>query len=224
MDVSEAVANRHSTRAFLPDPVDRAVIERVLDRARFAPSGGNVQPWQAVVVTRGALRRLLDGVAKKMSAGEGMDHAYSSYPDPLPEPWMSRRRACAADMYKTLGIAREDRPARAAQVARNWVGFGAPCLLFTHMPAWMERAQWADLGIWLQTVMLLLQEEGLATCAQGAWAHGAPAVRDELQIPDDHVICCGLAIGHADPQAAVNSLRTSRAPIEQSVRFLGFDE
>lgn len=221
MKVSDAVAARRSTRAFLPDPVDRAVIDRVLDRARYAPSGGNVQPWHAVVVGGSPLQQFKAKVAERLAKGEGIDHGYQSYPDALPDPWMARRRECAADLYATLGIGRGDRAARDVQTARNWVGFDAPCIMFCHMPRMMERAQWADMGIWLQTVMLLLQEEGLDSCAQGAWGHSGAMVRELLGIPEDHVVYCGLSIGRADPAARVNALRTSRAPVEEMVRFVG---
>ena len=202
-------------------PVDRAILERVLDKARFAPSGDNVQPWNAVVVAGEALRHLLARFAEHQAAGMVLgDH--ETYPHPLPELWMARRRECAADLYRALGIGREDRAARHAHTARNWIGFGAPCILFCHTPQFMVRAQWADMGIWLQTVMLLLQEEGLATCPQGAWAHAGATIRELLHIPQDHILYCGLAIGYADPDAPVNTLRTARAPLAGSVRFVGF--
>lgn len=220
MLVSEAVANRRSIREFLSTPVDRAVLERVLDRARFAPSGGNVQPWQAVIVTGEPLIALVRELDARKKAGD-VAGDFDSYPAAMPEPWMGRRRECAADLYDTLNIERGDKEARARQAARNWTGFGAPCILFCHMPRFMQPAQWADLGIWLQTVMLLFQEEGVATCAQGAWAHVGGTVRDLLGIPKDHVLYCGLAIGYADLTAPVNSLRTSRAPVDHQIRFIG---
>jgi len=220
LNVSEAVAARRSVRAFLPTPVARNIVEKILDQARFSPSGGNVQPWNAVVVAGEPLQQLLRKVADGIAAGR-TDSEYASYPDTLPDPWMARRRQNAAELYGTLGIGRENREARHAQTARNWIGFDAPCIMFCHIPRFMGVAQWADLGIWLQTVMLLMEEAGLSTCAQGAWSHGGVTVREALGIADDHVLACGLAIGYADPDAVVNRLRTSRAPLEETVRFLG---
>jgi len=94
-------------------------------------------------------------------------------------------------------------------------------VIFCHMARMMGMAQWADLGIWLQTVMLLFQEEGVATCPQAAWAHVAGPIRSTIGIPDDHVLYCGLAIGYPDPGAPINALRTDRAPLEEMIRFLG---
>jgi nitroreductase len=220
MDVRDAVANRRSTRAFLPTPVERRILERVFDRARFAPSGGNVQPWQAVLIAGTELQRLFADFADRRRSGR-VTSDLATYPAELPEPWMARRRECAADLYGILGIGRDDRSARDTQTSRNWIGFGAPCMMFCHTPKFMVRAQWADMGIWLQTVMLLLEEEGLATCPQGAWAHAGGTIREMLGIADDHILYCGLAIGYADPADPVNGLRTTRAPLDHSVKFIG---
>jgi len=221
LSVSEAVLQRRSVRAFLPTPIDRATIEAVLETARFAPSGGNVQPWHAVVVAGEPLAQLLVAVQAALDAG-CLVGDYQSYPEPLPDPWMARRRKCAADLYDTIGIGWNDRLARAAQTARNFVGFDAPCILLCHTPRLMGAPQWADLGLWLQTVMLLLEEAGLGSCPQGAWSHVATPIREALRIDANHILYCGLAIGYRDPDAPVNGLRTSRAPLCDTIRFVGF--
>jgi nitroreductase len=156
-----------------------------------------------------------------MQANGKLTEDYSSYPRNLGDPWMARRRECGGQLYSSLGIGRRDSKAREAQARRNWVAFGAPCLLIAHMPAFMGPPQWADLGAWLQTVMLLLQEEGYDSCPQGAWAYVAGAVRASLDIPEDHVVCCGLAIGKADRSHPANSFRTTRADIADTIRFVG---
>lgn len=223
MKISEAVARRRSIRAFLPQPIEHAVVERILDRARRAPSGGNLQPWHVVAMTGEPLKALFAAVEAWRAAPTSRDN-YHSYPDPLPDPWMDRRRRCATDLSQSAGIAREDRVGRVALTARNFIGFGAPCIVFCHVPRLMGPAQWADLGIWLQTVMLLIEEEGLASCPQGAWAHVDPPIRPILGLPDDHALYCGLAIGHPDPDAAVNTLRTERAALSDMARFVGFSQ
>jgi nitroreductase len=205
-------------RAFLDKPVDKDVLVRVLDKARRAPSGGNVQPWHGVVVGGEALRSLIATVAAKM--GEGSPE-YDIYPPGLPEPYKSRRSGCAEEMYSAIGIARDDRPARIEHVMRNFTAFGAPVLLFCHTPAFMGKPQWSDLGMWLQTIMLLLREEGLDSCPQEAWSAHGKTIRDHLGIPDDHVLFCGIAIGFADPTAPVNEAVISRAPLEEIIRFEG---
>jgi nitroreductase len=221
MDVSEAVATRHSVRAFLDRPVGKDVLLRVLEKARQAPSGGNVQPWHGVVVGGARLQALLVQVAAKIAAKESTPE-YEIYPPELPEPYRARRSGCGEEMYAALGIPREDRPARLAQVMRNFTAFGAPAVLFCHTPAFMGKPQWSDLGMWLQTIMLLLREEGLDSCPQEAWSAHGGTIRATLGIPQDHVLFCGIAIGYADVQAPVNSACISRASLSETVRFEGF--
>lgn len=220
MNVSQAIAARRSIRAFLDKPVEREVLLRVLDKARRAPSGGNVQPWHGVVVGGDALKSLIATVAEKMKSGESTPE-YDIYPPGLPEPYKARRSGCAEEMYAAIPIAREDRAARIGHVMNNFTAFGAPVVLFCHTPAFMGKPQWSDLGMWLQTIMLLLCEEGLSTCPQEAWSAHGGTIRETLGIPGDHVLFCGIAIGHADPDAPVNGARISRAPLHEMISFVG---
>jgi nitroreductase len=220
MNVSEAVAARRSVRAFLDKPVDHDLLVRVLDKARQAPSGGNVQPWHAVVVGGAPLKALIDVVAGKIAARESTPE-YEIYPPGLPDPYRARRGACGEDMYAAIGIPREDRAARIAHVMRNFTGFDAPVVLFCHTPSFMEKPQWSDLGMWLQTIMLLLQEEGVDTCPQEAWSGHGGTIKTHLGIPEDHTLFCGIAIGYEDKSAAVNNARIGRAPLDEMVRFEG---
>lgn len=221
MNVSEAVAQRRSIRQFLDKPVDMALLRALLEKAQAAPSGGNCQPWQVTVVTGEAKARVKAAMAATLMMPEGSqtpDHM--GYPQPLPAPWRDRRHANAEALYGALAIPREDKGARLANVARNFVFFDAPVGLFMHMPRFMGLPQWADIGIWMQTLMLLLVEAGLGSCPQGAWARYPQTVRSATGMPDDHVIIAGMAIGWPDPDAPVNRFPNPRAPLEETVRFL----
>ncbi len=223
MNVTEAVASRRSVRAFLPDPVDRATLERVLNTARNTPSGGNVQPWNAVVLSAERLQQLLASVAEVLPQGRAA-HApeYDIYPKGLEGAYETRRLAVGEALYGSLAIPREDKAARLKWFARNFQAFGAPVLMLVHTPRYMGRPQWSDIGMWLQTIMLLLREEGLDSCAQEAWAIYSAQIRAQVAIPDDHIFFCGMAIGHRDPAAPVNNFPVPRAPLEESVSFEGF--
>lgn len=221
MNVSEAVAARRSVRRFLDRGVEPALLHAVLDKARAAPSGGNLQPWQATVLTGASLARLRQAMQAALVAPPGSETPeYRIYPADLPDPWRARRAANGEAMYEALGIVREDKAGRFAQLARNFDFFGAPVGLFVHMPRLMGPPQWADLGLWLQTVMLLLVEAGLGSCPQEAWSAYPQTIKQVAGIPDDHLLFCGLAIGWPDPDAPVNSFVNARAPIEETVRFL----
>ena len=145
---------------------------------------------------------------------------YQIYPPDLPDPWRSRRGANGEAMYSALGIPREDKISRMAAIARNFEFFGAPVGLLVHTPQIMGKPQWADLGMWLQTVMLLLVEQGLGSCAQEAWSVYPATVKRVGEIPDDHIFFCGLAIGYPDLDAPLNHFANPRAPLEDTVRFL----
>src|SRR4051812_6919019 len=205
--VAEAVMGRRSTRAFLPRPVERALVEELLELAARAPSGGNLQPWHVDGVTGEPLEALKADVRESLAAapgGEGLE--FTIYPSPLPEPWRSRRFASGEALYDAIGIPREDKPARLAQFARNYDGFGAPVLLFFSIGRLFDRPQWAHLGMFMQNLMLLAEENGLATCPQEAWAAVHDTLARHLELPADRILYCGMALGYADPDAPINAL------------------
>lgn len=224
MDVYEAVSSRRSIREYLPTPVPEATIRRVLSTAARAPSGGNLQPWHIDVVTGDALARLKRLMGERLARTVEIDkpQEYDVYPKPLSEPYRDRRFKVGEEMYTLVGIAREDREARLRWFAHNYEFFGAPMGLFCSVHQQMGPPQWSDLGMFLQSVMLLLREEGLDSCPQEAWALYYRTIRDFLGLPPEHMLFMGMAIGYRKPDSAVNSLVASRAPLEEFVRFHGF--
>ena len=223
MDVTEAVLTRRSVRHFRSDPVPLEVLRRVLAKAQRAPSGGNVQPWNAHVISGAPLDRLVETVGAIIPMGRSA-HApeYAIYPPDLEGAYEARRFGVGEAMYAALGIKRDNKRGRLAQFMRNFRAFGAPVLMLVHTPRYMGPPQWSDIGMWLQTVMLLLREEGLDSCAQEAWAVYQKQVRECVAIPEDHVFFCGLAIGYRDQEAAINRFEVPRAALEEAVTFEGF--
>jgi nitroreductase len=214
MNVSEALATRKSVRAFRPDPVPRAVIEAILEGAARAPSGGNLQPWKVHVLLGEARDELVRRTKARMAENpRGGVPEYHIYPPELTEPYKNRRFAIGEAMYATMGIPRENKAARLMQFVRNWEFFGAPVGLIISIDRQMQQGQWADLGMFLQSVMLLAREYGLHSCAQEAWAPFHETIRDYLKVPQEEMIFCGMAIGHADDSAAINALVSERAPL-----------
>jgi nitroreductase len=223
MNVTEAVASRRSVRQFLDKPVDQAILERVLAKAQRSPSGGNTQPWNAVILTGAPLADLTAKIkAKVATAPLGDGHEYSIYPKGLDGRYEEQRRGVGKAMFDALNLAREDGAGRLAQVGKNWDSFGAPVQLFTYTRKYMGPPQWSDMGMWLQTVMLLLREEGLDSCAQEIWAMYGTTMREILNIDDDHIFFCGMAIGYRDSDAAVNNFSVPRVEMDQAIRWDGF--
>jgi nitroreductase len=224
LNVSEAVASRISCRAFLGTPVPAATVRAILDAARQAPSGGNLQPWRVYALAGAPLQDLVALIRTRLPVqprGDGSE--YDIYPPGLVEPYRSRRFKCGEDMYATIGIARDDRFGRLLQFARNFEFFGAPVGLFFCLDRRLGPPQWSDVGMYMQTVMLLAREHGLHTCAQEAWSVWHKTVGEFLELPPELMLFSGMALGHADPNHPLNTLRTDRAPLEEFACFRGFD-
>ncbi len=220
MQVSAAVASRRSVRGFLPDPVDGAVLRAVLAQAARAPSGGNLQPWHVDVVAGEPLAGLKAIMRERLKNGSEVPE-YAIYPPDLPEPYRTHRFAVGEDLYGALGIPRGDKAARQAWFARNFQFFGAPCALFVSVDRIMGPPQWSDLGMFLQTVMLLLREAGLDSCAQECWAIYPDTVRAFLGVPPRRMLFCGMAIGVADPADPANRWRSRRVAVDDFATFRG---
>lgn len=220
MNVTEAVDRRVSVRAYLDKPVPGALVREILEAARRAPSGGNLQPWRVHAVTGDPLERLK---AKAAANPGGEPPEYAVYPENLWDPFRTRRFECGEDLYATLGIPREDKPARLRQLFRNTQFFGAPVGLFFSLDRKLGPPQWSDVGMYMQTVMLLAVERGLATCAQEFWARYPKTVAEHIGLPDDHMLFSGMALGFADDSAPINSLRTRRDPFEVWCAMEGFE-
>ena len=216
LSVSEAVAARMSTRAFLDRAVETGVIRDVLGRAARAPSGGNLQPWHLYVLNGDSMSRFRAVMEPKLSDNPmGETPEYAVYPPDLKEPYRTRRYVVGEAMYGLLGIGRENRLGRLQWFQNNDRFFGAPAAVFCFTDRIMGPPQWSDLGMMLQTAMLLFAEQGLATCPQEAWCRWPRTVAEFVGAPGELMLFCGMAIGFADPDAAVNRLRTERAPVQE---------
>ena len=225
MNVSEAVASRMSCRAFLDTPVPGDTLRAILDAARRTPSGGNLQSWWVYALTGEPLTELKSAVRAQVTAnprGDG-SHEYDIYPPGLGEPYRTRRFKAGEDLYATLGIPREDKMARLLQLARNYDFFGAPVGLFFYVDRSLGPPQWSDVGMYMQTVMLLAREHGLHTCAQEIWSLVSVTVQKRPRCTANLMLFSGMALGYADLSHPINTLRTERATLEDFVSMRGFE-
>ena len=221
--VTAAIAGRRSIRAFLPTPVARDEVERLLDIAARAPSGTNMQPWRGYAVTGAPLRALSAALVAEHMAGRHGEAEYRYYPETFPVPYLSRRRKVGWDLYGLLGIQRGESAKMTAQHARNFDFFGAPVGIIFTIDRRLEIGSWLDYGMFLGNVMAAARGMGLDTCAQAAFASHHKTIRAHLPVPEGEVVVCGMALGHADPEATVNRLVTERAPAREFCRFLGWN-
>lgn len=216
---SDLLRRRISTRAFLNTPVPEDEIRAILEIAKFAPSGGNLQPWKIHIVVGAARERLIGAVKKSLAENPFAGGELRIYPDNLWEPYRTRRYKLGEDMYALLGIPREEKVARLAHLARNFEFFGAPVGLFFTLDRRFDKGQWAHLGMMMLAIALVAEERGLATCMQEAWSAQAKTVSDFLDVPESEQLYCGMALGYADKSAAVNGLRSERAALDDFALF-----
>lgn len=189
----------------------------MLDKAARAPSGGNLQPWRIYVINGESMVRL----RSHLSQAEPIETpGYDIYPPKLWEPYRTNRYALGEAMYATIGVGRDDKAGRLEQFARNGDFFGAPAALFCYIDKAMGPPQWSDLGMFLQTFMLLAQEAGLDTCPQEYWTVRQNAVGAFVDAPEELLLFCGMAIGKANEAAPINSLVSERLPLDDWCTFV----
>ena len=217
MNVTDAVLSRSSIRSFLSNPVPDQLIKDLLEKSSRAASGGNLQPWKIFVINNSSMSNFLE-FQKNWTKPE--IPAYDIYPPKLKEPYRTSRFELGEQMYELLGIGRENKDARIAQVMKNFKFFGAPCAFFCFVDRQMGPPQWSDLGMFLQTFMLLAREAGLDTCAQEAWSMKHDSVSKFVNADDTDILFCGVAIGYRDDTALVNSLKSERRPLKEWAKFL----
>ncbi|AGF74411.1 nitroreductase [Bartonella australis AUST/NH1] len=219
-DIFQSVLSRKSIRAFTDRPVEQETIEKILKFAARAPSGTNIQPWQVIVLTGEMLQKLGQELSQLALSGVKGEREYSYYPLQWREPYISRRQKISLDLYKSLGIQKGDQEKMIRHRARNFSFFGAPVGLLFTMDQDMEIGSWLDLGMFMQTIMLVARGFGLDTCPQAAFADYHKQIRISLSVPSERRIICGMALGYRDENAPENNFDTEREPIENFVRFV----
>jgi len=226
MTVTEAVRQRISTRAFLDDPIPKDALADLLETAQRSPSGGNLQPWKMIAVA-GAVKDEIIAIAQRVLAADPMGPIPGDrpvYPDlkAIDAVYDARRRRVGEMMYDKLGIPKEDRAGRMQWFANNYRFFGAPVGLFLIIDTRMGHGQWAHMGMYMQTIALLAEERGWATCMQECWARLRVELHDYFGLDQNHMVYRGIALGVPDPGNPVNDIYTDRAPQAEVVEFRGF--
>ena len=217
ISVSEAVDKRKSIRSFIDKPISNELLRQLLEKASRAPSGGNLQPWKIFVINGETMTSFLN-FQKKWKEDEAPE--YPIYPSKLKDPYRSSRFEVGEQLYSSINISRDDKIGRMSQMMKNFEFFNAPAAIFCFVDRQMNLPQWSDLGMYLQTFMLLAQEEGIDTCGQESWSLRNKMVSSFCEVDDDLMLFTGVAIGYRDDNAPINQYKTSRRPFEDWAKFV----
>jgi len=224
LSVTQALMTRKSVRVFEDKPVPQEILQEILELAGRSASGGNVQPWKVDILTGGALKGLSQTVQGYIqSSGGKSEPEFPTYPKKLADPYHSRRGDCGEVMYQALGIAREDKMNRIMQTMKNYDFFGAPVGIILSMEREMGQPQCLDIGIYMQSIMLLAKERGLDTCPQVSWTVFPQPVREALGLGDEMKIMAGICIGYKADDQPVNEINQERAALQDYITFRGFE-
>ena len=215
--VVKTVSERHSTHKFRPDkPVPREILTECLSLAQHAPSNNNLQPWRITICTGEPLLRLKATLVNAFKSQVPLQIPQ------VPEKYLHFQQQHGAMLYGPPGynIAREDKEARFNAIVDNFNNYGAPCVAIVGIDKSLATSDIVSVGMYLQTLILLLSEQGLGTIPQVSIAGYPELIRKELDIAEDVTILCGLAIGFPDEASNLNTVRIPRDPWRNNVRFL----
>ena len=220
MNLNELIKSRYSVRNFTDDSVDIKTIREILEIASNAPSGGNIQPWKVYVVTGSAKEKLIKKALNNFDNGVQEKIEYDIYPNPLDDKYKKRRSECAKDMYTALSIKQDDIESRLSQIRENFKFFGAPVGMIVTIDRAFAENGWGHVGMFIQNICLSAVDNDMGTCLQESWSIYPETVKDFLNIPDNEVVWCGIALGYPNKEHPVNNYRTSRESIEKFVTFI----
>lgn len=222
--VDGVIRRRYASRTFTPRAVPRQTLEDILEVARFAPSGANIQPWRVYVLSGPEKDRVSRALSKAHDeARDQHSSEYQYYSPKLPEPYLSRREEFGRRFYGDLGIAQSDLIGRARQTAKNYAFFGAPVGLIFTIDRRLQVGSWLDLGMFVQSVMIAAGARGLQTCPQETFAKYHAVLREFLPIRSEEMVVCGMSLGFAEETAVRRGSLMPKAPVNEFATFLGFE-
>ena len=220
MNLKDIIKSRYSVRSFTKKNVGIEIIKEILQISKCAPSGGNIQPWKVYVVTGNAKEKLIERALSNYDNGVQEKIEYEIYPNPLDEEYKKRRSECAKDMYAALSIEQDDIESRLTQIRENFKFFGAPVGMIITIDKAFAVNGWGHVGMFIQNICLSAIDNDMGTCLQESWSIYPETVKDVLNIPENEVVWCGIALGYPNLKHPINNYRTSRESIDKFVTFI----
>lgn len=216
MSLVEAIQTRRSVRGYLDKPIPQDILDNVFTQAQLAPSNCNTQPWKVFVASGDARNTIRETLINKVLSGEKPQPDFD-YESTFRGEYRQRQIDCAVAMYGEMGIGRDDREGRARAGLRNFELFDAPYVAFIGMDKSFGATIALDVGMYAQTLMLMLTAHGIGSCAMGSMRNYPDVVRDAFGIEDNIGILFGITFGYEDKSVAANNTRVGREPLDNVV-------
>lgn len=220
MSLETALRERRSVRGYKPDPVPEGVLREVFELAQLAPSNCNIQPWQVFVASGATRDELKKRMVERAMSGTPVNPDFEHLPN-FEGVYRKRQVDCAVELYNNMGIARDDKMGRMRATLRNFELFDAPHVCFIGMDKSFGVTVALDVGMYVQSLMLLMTAHGIGSCAQGSMRYYPDDVREVFGVGENTAILLGISFGYEDESVAANKTRVGRAPLGENVVFKG---
>lgn len=220
MSLETALRERRSVRGYKPDPVPEAVLQQVFELAQLAPSNCNIQPWQVFVASGATRDELKKRMVERAMSGAPVNPDFEHLPS-FDGVYRKRQVDCAVELYNNMGIGRDDKVGRMRATLRNFELFDAPHVCFIGMDKSFGVTVALDVGMYIQSLMLVMTAHGIGSCAQGSMRYYPDDVREVFGVGENTAILLGISFGYEDEAVAANKTRVGRAPLGENVVFKG---
>lgn len=222
MDILNAVSARKSIREFNKKPVSKKILQEILNAAVRTPSANNTQPWDLTVISGDVLDGIRQDNIEKLNAKIKITEVPS---DAYQGVYRQRQIDLAVEIFKIMGIAREDKIKRAEWRERGFRFFDAPAAIIISTDRSLD-GTWSilDIGCLSQTICLVALKYGLGTCIEGQGVSYPEVIRKFTGIPETKRIIISIAIGYPDLNSRINSLSTQRDEVNSVTTWHGFTE
>ena len=220
MDIIEAIYKRQSIRSFKDREVSQETVREILNISKFAPSGGNTQPWKVYVLNQNIMKKLESAILHNLDNGISEKPNFSIYPQPMSDHLKNRVKECGKLMYGALEIKKDDIEGRLNQLKQNFSFFGAPVGMLITVEKEVDLNGWGHVGHFIQNLCLSSIEFGLGTCLQESWSMYPETVQKITNYNKSEILWCGVALGYPNNDHPINNYRTPREDIETFAKFL----
>ena len=220
MDIIEAIHKRQSIRSFKDIEVSLETVKEILNISKFAPSGGNTQPWKVYVLNQNIMKELESAILHNLDNGISEKPNFSIYPQPMSDHLKNRVKECGKLMYGALEIKKDDIEGRLNQLKQNFSFFGAPVGMLITVEKEVDLNGWGHVGHFIQNLCLSSIEYGLGTCLQESWSMYPETVQKITNYNKSEILWCGVALGYPNNDHPINNYRTPREDIETFAKFL----